>query len=101
MYFSTPPNLNDTLFPMWQEIQYSGVRKPECAKARASPKLEYQNTCQKLIAIFFFFTETNIKRLIAIRKNKMTIKIKRNNGLPPTNAKFTVFSQTIYSKCVS
>jgi hypothetical protein len=54
MYFSTPPNLNDTLFPMWQEIQYSGVRKPECAKARASPKLEYQNTCQKLIAIFFF-----------------------------------------------
>jgi hypothetical protein len=24
---STPPNLNDTFFPIWQELQYRGMRK--------------------------------------------------------------------------
>ena len=52
MCFSTPPNLNDTLSPMCQEIQYCGMRKPKCTKTRASPKLEHQNTYKNLTAIF-------------------------------------------------
>jgi hypothetical protein len=46
------PNLNDTLSLICQEIQYHGMRKSECTMARASPKLEHQNTCQQLTSIF-------------------------------------------------
>jgi hypothetical protein len=39
-------------------------------KARASPKLNHEHTCHKLTVKFL--TETNIKRLIAVRnKNKI------------------------------
>jgi hypothetical protein len=39
-------------------------------KARASPKLKHEHTCHKLTTKFL--TETNIKRLIAVRnKNKI------------------------------
>jgi hypothetical protein len=50
---STPPNLNDTLSQMWQEIHYSGMKTRDEQSPRRSPKLKHQNTCQKLTAIFF------------------------------------------------
>ena len=62
---STPPNINDTLSPMWQEIQYSGMRNQSVQRSRRPPELEHQNTYQKRTAIFL--TSTNIKRLIAVR----------------------------------
>jgi hypothetical protein len=43
--------------------EYHGVKK-----ARASPKLKHEHTCQKLIAIFL--TETHITRSIAVRNKR-------------------------------
>jgi hypothetical protein len=57
---STPPNLNDTLSPMWQEIHYSGMRTRDEQSPRHSPKLKHQNTCQKLTAIFSLKYQTLI-----------------------------------------
>ena len=71
---STPPNLNDTLSPMWQEIQYSGMRKSKCAKAKGSPELEHQNTYQKLTAIFSH--KHNHQKFNCCQKQN---KIKQNN----------------------
>ena len=57
---------------MCQEIQYREMRKPECAKARASPKLEHQNTCKKNIDNKLSH-KTSIIRSIAVKnKNEMT-----------------------------
>jgi hypothetical protein len=36
---STPPNLNDTLSPMWQEIHYSGMRNRDEQSPRRPPNL--------------------------------------------------------------
>jgi hypothetical protein len=36
---STPPNLNDTLSPMWQEIHYSGMRNRDEQNPRRPPNL--------------------------------------------------------------
>jgi hypothetical protein len=56
---STPPNLNDTLSPMWQEIHYSGMRTRDEQSPRRSPKLKHQNTYQKLTAIFSLKDQTS------------------------------------------
>ena len=56
---------------MCQEIQYHGMMKPECAKARASPKLEHQNTCQQLIAIFAHKHKHQKGQLLLETKNKI------------------------------
>jgi hypothetical protein len=37
-------------------------------KVRASPKLKYEHTCNKLITIFL--TKTHITRLIAVRNKR-------------------------------
>jgi hypothetical protein len=36
---STPPNLNDTLSAMWQEIHYSGMRNQNEQSPRCPPNL--------------------------------------------------------------
>ena len=36
---STPSNLNGTLSPMWQEIQYSGIRNWSVQRSRRPPNL--------------------------------------------------------------
>jgi hypothetical protein len=36
---STPPNLNDTLSAMWQEIHYSGMRNQNVQSPRLPPNL--------------------------------------------------------------
>jgi hypothetical protein len=36
---STPPNLNDTLSQMWQEIHYSGMRNQDVQSPRRPPNL--------------------------------------------------------------
>jgi hypothetical protein len=50
------------------------VRKHQgVKKARASPKLKHQNTYQQNQQQYFLI-ETNIKRLIAVRKKKLNDK---------------------------
>ena len=52
-----PQNLNGTLSPMWQEIQWD--EEPKCAKAKVSLELEHQNTCQKTNSNLFLKEQTS------------------------------------------
>jgi hypothetical protein len=62
---STPPNLNDTLSQMWQEIHYSGMRNQDVQSPRHPPNLNIKhlsNTNSNL-----FFSKIKHQRLIAVR----------------------------------